>query len=276
MTIQGWLSKAHISCKRRFGLVFEQTKTRALKLTLSNLVFQNSGVILRNVRCFDVVITNCKFVNCREAVVMEQEESRACKRSSLVIADTEFLHNRVSVFVYLFKELFILTISRCVFQGKIGRFKVTSDNRNLTGAVYVKAENTRNRVHVVGLIADSIFHELAHEYNGFALSFKVLDLSSGGNLTFLNNTAIYTSVYGGFKAFLTKVKINSTYGYAIMGSGPPKVMASVEGVKVILDQCILANNRVGIRMATITCQGVMCSPSSQELVVKNSTSSRGK
>lgn len=129
---------------------------------------------------------------------------------------------------------------------------------------------------MVGLIADSIFHELAHEYNGFALSFKVLDLSSGGNLTFLNNTAIYTSVYGGFKAFLTKVKINSTYGYAIMGSGPPKVMASVEGVKVILDQCILANNRVGIRMATITCQGVMCSPSSQELVVKNSTSSRGK
>lgn len=160
------------------------------------------------------------------------------------------------------------------FQGKIGRFKVTSDNRNLTGAVYVKAENTRNRVHVVGLITDSIFHELAHEYNGFALSFKVLDLFSTGNLTFLNNTFLNNenaiSVYGGFKAFLTKVKINSIYGYAIMGSGPPKVMASVEGVKVILDQCILANNRVGIRMATITCQGVMCSPSSQELVVKNS------
>ena len=79
-------------------------------------------------------------------------------------------------------------------------------------------------------------------------------------------------VYGGFDVHLTKVTINSTYGYAITASGPPKVNAEVVGIKVFLDQCILGNNKAGVRMATNLClrDALNCPAGEQKLVVKNS------
>lgn len=275
VAIQGWLSKAHIFCKRLYGLAFRRAGNRILELTLSNLVFHDNGVILSGVNCFNVIITNCSFVNNQIAVVITQGESRVCNTSSLVITGTDFLYNNVSVFVYLFNEFFILKISRCVFQGKAGRFKVISDDRSTKGAVYIKSRNFKNRVHVLGSITDSIFRELAHEYNGFALSFRVHDIYSTGNLSILNTTFLHNEnalfFYGGFDVRLVRVTINSTYGYAITAGGPPKVRNKVVGIKVFLDQCILANNKVGIRMTMTACLRMfVCAQSSQTLVVKNS------
>ena len=110
--------------------------------------------------------------------------------------------------------------------------------------------------------------------NDFALSVKVYDHYSTGylrlfNTTFLNNeNAVF--VYGGFDVRMIQVTIDSTYGYAMLSGGPPKLRPSVVGVKVFLYQCTLRNNRVGVRMAFLTCLGLLCLPSSQELVVKNS------
>ena len=79
-------------------------------------------------------------------------------------------------------------------------------------------------------------------------------------------------VSGGFDVHLTKVTINSTYGYAITAGGPPKLSAKVVGIKVFLDQCILGNNKAGVRMATNPClrDALNCQASEQKLVVKNS------
>ena len=273
MIIQSWFSKAHISCKL-YGLRFINSRNRTLNLTLSHLVFHNNGVILRNVSCSSIVVSNCRFVNCRKAVVIEQEPSKVCRRSSLVITDTEFLYNGISVFAHLLNNSLTVNISRCLFQGKVGRFKVTDDDRNMTGAVYIISKTVKNRVHVFGFIRDSIFRELGHDNNDFALSVKVYDHYSTGylrlfNTTFLNNeNAVF--VYGGFDVRMIQVTINSTYGYAMLSGGPPKLRPSVVGVKVFLYQCTLRNNRVGVRMAVLTCLGLLCLPSSQELVVKNS------
>ena len=273
MIIQGWFSNAHISCKL-YGLGFKSARNRTLNLTLSHLVFHNNGVILRNVSCSNTVVSSCRFVNCRKAVVIEQEPSNFCRKSSLVITDTEFLYNGISVFAHLFNNSLTVNISRCIFQGKVGRFKIIDDDRNMTGAVYIKSKTLKNRVYVFGYITDSIFRELGHDNNDFALSVRVYDYYSTGYLRLLNTTFLNNEnavlVYGGFDVQMIQVMINSTYGYAVLSGAPPKVRPSVVGVKVFLNQCTLRNNRVGIRMAVLTCLGLLCLTSSQELVVKNS------
>ena len=79
-------------------------------------------------------------------------------------------------------------------------------------------------------------------------------------------------MYGGFALRFSGVTINSTYGYAMSASGPPNVLPGVKGIKVFLDKCIFANNRWGLRMATVAClrYASLCSASTQTLVVKNS------
>ena len=162
MTTQSWFSKAFISCKLH-GLTFQHARNRTLNLILSHLVFHSNGVIRSNVTCFNVFVKNCRFVNCRNALVVEQAESKVCKTSSLVITDTEFLYNRISVHAYVFNNLLIAKIVRGIFQGNVRRFKVTSNNRNITGAVYIKSQT---RAHIVGFITDSIYRELANDFNG--------------------------------------------------------------------------------------------------------------
>ena len=72
VTIQGQ-SEAHISC---VNLIFRTQFTGIiLKVTLSNLVFRASNVILDNVCSFNVTITNCKFMNCSYGVGVRQKES---------------------------------------------------------------------------------------------------------------------------------------------------------------------------------------------------------
>ena len=271
VTVQGWLSKAYISC----SLSFNRSRDFILRITLSNLVFHNSGVIIRNVNCFRVVVTDCAFVNSTEAIVIVQRESQVCKASSIVITDSKFLYNTKSLFVCLFSKFFIFKISRCVFQGKVGRFKAMSWDRSTRGAVYIRSANYTNRVDIFGSVTDSIFRELAHEYNGFALSFRVEHLYSKGHLTLSNTTFLNNEngvfVFGGFDVQLTKVTVNSTYGYGFMAGGPPKIRPNVTSLKVYLEQCILWNNKGGVRMATRYClSAVGCSTSSQTLVVKNS------
>ena len=277
MTIQGWFSHAHISCRWPYGLAFRRPRlNRVLRLNLSNLVFHNSGVILRNVSCSNVVITNCKFTNCTAAVAMGQGRSKNCRKSSLVITDTEFLNNTfMSIFAHLSNDFFILKISRCVFLGKKGRFNVTSDGRSGIGGVYVKSTTLQNRVRVSLSIDDTIFQNLGHAYNKFALAVRVQDLFSIGYLTIKNTSLLSNenSVFalGGLNVRLANVTIKSTYGYAINAGGPPKLRAKASGVKVFLDHCILENNRVGIRMATTACliRGKYCAMSDQTLVVNN-------
>ena len=98
------------------------------------------------------------------------------------------------------------------------------------------------RMRVVASISDSIFRELGHQDNGFAFSVRIDQYVSDGNLTlsntsFLNNeNAVF--VHGGFALRLTKVTINSTYGYAIMASGPPKTTSTTPGINALLDECL--------------------------------------
>ena len=116
----------------------------------------------------------------------------------------------------------------------------------------------------------------------YALSFRAFNLYGTGylkllNTTFLNNeNAVF--VYGGFALRFSGVTINSTYGYAMSASGPPNVLPGVKGIKVFLDKCIFANNRWGLRMATVAClrYASLCSASTQILVVKNSLFLGGK
>ena len=274
VTLQGWLSTAHVSC----SLSFNRSRDSILRITFSNVVFHNSGITIRNVNCFSVVVTKCTFVNSTDAIVIVQRESRVCDASSLVITDSKFFNNTQSVIVHLFNRFFSLKISKCVFRGKVGRFPAMSYNRELQGAVYIRSANYANRVHIFGSVTDSIFRELGHEDNSFALSFRNEHLYSKGILTLSNTTFLNNEnglfVFGGFDVQLTKVTVNSTYGYGFMAGGPPKLYADVSSIKVYLEQCILWNNNCGVRMATRSCSSANnlggCLPSSQTLVVKNS------
>ena len=281
VTIQGQFSEAHISCENPADLIFGTHATGGiLEVTLSNLVFNATDVIFYNVSSFNVSIIKCKFMNCRYGVDMRQEESSAPsrKKSTLAVSDSEFWYNKNSIIVYLFNEFFNLTISRCLFQGRKGQFNVTSWDRNTTAAVYVRSTVLEElpKMYVTASITDSIFRELGHEDNGFAFSVRIRhDLSHGNvtlsNTSFINNqNAVF--VHGGFDLRLAKVTINSTYGYSIAASGPPKTTKSTPGIKVLLDECLLANNRIGIRMSTTSClsKGYNCSTSDQTLVVRNS------
>ena len=270
--MQSWPAKAHISCL----LAFKSARNVTLHITLLNLVFNNSGIILHNVSCSKVEVTHCTFVNCKEAVgVEEQEEAKVCKTSSLVINDSKFLYNTKSVYAYLFNEIFLLMISRCVFQGEVGRYKkITRNIKPTGGAVYIRSAKNGDGTRVFAFISDSTFRDLAHKENDIALSFRFYNRYCKGNLnisntTFLNNeNSVF--VFGGFDVRLTKVTINSTYGYAVTASGfPDDLTLRLGGIKVSMHQCILANNKFGIRMAIRYCSGD-CVTSSKTLVVRNS------
>ena len=220
-------------------------------------------------------------MNCSYGVVMRQKGSVAprCQKSTLAVSDSEFWHNTYSIKVYLLNKFFNLTISRCLFQGRKGEFNVTSWDRKTTAVVYVRSTVLRPELPmmcVAATITDSIFRDLGHEDNGFAFSVRIRHDFSHGNLilsntSFINNqNAVF--VHGGFDLKLTKVTINSTYGYAIAASGPPKTTPKTPGIKVLLDECLLANNRIGIRMSTTSClsKNYICSTSDQTLVVRNS------
>ena len=222
-------------------------------------------------------------MNCQYGVGMQQKASFApsCQKSTLAVSDSEFWFNTNSIKANLSNEFFNLTISRCLFQCRKGQFNVTSGDRKTTAAVYVRSTVLKgpSKMYVATSITDSIFRELGHKDNSFAFSVRIRHDLSYGNLTlsntsFINNeNAIF--VHGGFGLRLTKVTINSTYGYAITASGPPKLKATTPTtpeIKVLLDECLLADNRIGIRMPTTSCLGYNygCSTSGQTLVVRNS------
>ena len=202
------------------------------------------------------------------------------RSSSPVISDPEYLNNSESVsVVVLYKGVFALNISRCIFQGKMGRFNGTSWDKTTMAAVYVKLINQsrESTVQAVGHITDSVFRELGHENNGFALSFRAYNyFSTAGNLTLYNTTFLRNenaiSVTGGFDVRLSRVKIHSTYGYAFVASGPPKRKETDADLRVFLELCIFCNNKIGVRMAANICLNdvLFCMASSQSLVVKDS------
>lgn len=285
VSIQGSFSKAHISCEHCDSLAFgTHARNSSLKVTLSNLVFDNTGVLIFNVCSFNVVVSKCRFMNCPVGVGMRQEESsaHACQKSTLEVTDSEFWYNKKSIFVFLFNEFFNLTISRCLFQGKKGQFKIATEARNTTGAVHVwSIIQLKKRFRTHTCITDSIFREIGHDDNNFALVVNIHDIFSTGYVSLLNTSFVNNEngilVVGGIDLRLTEVTIDSTFSNAFIGVGCPKVARKVVGLKVFLDRCILVNNRVGIKMATTSClkglrsKGLRsCSASDQTLVVRNS------
>ena len=281
VAIFGLFAKAHITCDPRYGnLILRYPENRLFKLTLYNLVFHSYGVDLIYASYFNVSISSCRFINSSIAVGIVQKESRIQTKSSIVVTDSEFLHNKMSVYATLYKGLFTLRISRCVFQGRKGRFKGASGHKLTKAAVYIKyKEYPTNMVFTDGLISDCLFQDLGHEDNSFALSFRSYGYFVSGsgsllisNCTFLcNENAI--SVVVGFYVQLRQVTINFTYGYALLGAGASKINARVPDVRLLLDHCILSNNKIGIRMDVSNCvNGSLwqCPPNSPILVVNNS------
>ena len=199
ITIQGWRGRAHISCIKPLFAVFKHSQDMTVKLTLANLVLRNHSLAFR-FSTFNVFITNCTFMNSQVAFVILQASHSPVSRmqsSSLIISDSEFLNNTVSVLVVMFQGEFTLNISRCVFQGRVDGVRLNGTSSNTTGsaAVYInviggKSRNTTAKA--VGFITDSVFRELGHENNGFALSF----LSNGniftnGTLRIFNTTFLH-------------------------------------------------------------------------------------
>ena len=278
VAIYGLFTKAHITCDPRYGnLMFRYPENRLFKLTLSNLVFHSYGVDLVNVIRFSVSISSCKFIKSSIAVGVLQKKSRIFAKSSIVVTDSEFLHNNRSVFVILFNGWFTLRISRCVFQGTKGRFNGVSGEKILLAAVCVRyAGYPANMVKTVGVITDCRFQDLGHEDNSFALLFRSYGIYDSGNLSVFNSTFLCNEnamlVVGGFHVQLRHVTINSTYGYALFGAGPTKINDTVPDLKLLLDHCTLSNNRIGIRMTTSFCppDKRSCPPSSKILSVKDS------
>ena len=184
------------------------------------------------------------------------------------------VHNAKSIIVNLFNEFFSFTISRCLFQGIKGRFDVALNKGKSIGVVYVNSTTLGSslRLRVVGSITDSIFRELWHKDNSYAFSVRIRQRSSDGNLTLLNTSLLNNEnslyVTGGFVLRLTKVTINSIYRYAIMASGPPKtkLLNTTSGIKVFLDDCLLADNRLGVMMATTFCFRIFCFGGNQKIV----------
>ena len=257
--------------------MFRYPENRLFKLTLSNLVFHSYGVDLDNVTRFSVSISSCKFIKSSIAVGVFQKKSRIFTKSSIVVTDSEFLHNNRSVFVILFNGWFTLRISRCVFQGTKGRFNGVSGEKNLLAAVCIRyAGYPANMVKTVGVITDCRFQDLGHEDNSFALLFRSYGIYDGGNLSVFNSTFLCNEnailVAGGFHVQLRHVTINSTYGYALFGAGHTKINDTVPDLKLLLDHCTLSNNRIGIRMTTSFCPPGkrLCPPSSKILFVKHS------
>ena len=280
VAIIGLFTKAHITCDPRYGnLIFRYPENRLFKLILSNLVFHNYGVDLKSVSCFNVWISSCKFINSSSSngsVFIVQKEWRIFPKSSIVVTDSEFLHNNMSIFAILYKGLFTLRISRCVFQGTKGRFNGVSGEKNLLAAVCIRyAGYPANMVKTVGVITDCRFQDLGHEDNSFALLFRSYGIYDSGNLSVFNSTFLCNEnamlVVGGFHVQLRHVTINSTYGYALFGAGPTKINDTVPDLKLLLDHCTLSNNRIGIRMTTSFCPpGKRLCPPSNSLFVGGS------
>ncbi|CAH3106093.1 unnamed protein product, partial [Pocillopora meandrina] len=291
VSIQGVSSPAHISC----GLVFaSRLKYGSVKVSFSNLVFNNSryGLVFLNVPSNHVVIFKCKFINCYRAIFMLWEGRQAVglfwneinyvirEKSSLVATDSKFRYNAKSILVMLPNDFFEMTVSRCLFQNAKGRFHVTNDDRSIKGAVFVRSQAstvTTYPIRVLVSITDSIFQDLGHKDNSFAVSIRVDNLFGDGNVSLFNTSFLNNEnsvfVHGGFKVNLTHVTVHSTYGYAIIASAPPKTLIKAPGVKVFLERCVLVDNRIGIRMSTTTCldnTDRYCSTGDQTLVVKNS------
>ena len=276
--IHGLFTKAHITCEPRYGnLVFKYPENRLFKLTLSNLVFLKFGFDLLNVSCFRVFISSCKFINSSNAVRILQKDSRLITTSSIIVTDTEFFYNKLSVSAILFKGLVTIRISRCVFQGTKGQYDKISGVKETKAAVYIKVLGYPNMVYTDSSIVDSVFQDLGHENNGLALSYRSYGYFVTGSLLVFNSTFLCNEnailVKGAFYVQLRHVTINSTFGYVLLGGGPPKINARAPDVWLFLDHCTLSNNRRGINMATTRCvnvNGNVCQPSSQILVVKNS------
>ena len=276
--IHGLFTKAHITCEPRYGnLVFKYPENRLFKLTLSNLVFLKFGFDLLNVSCFRVFISSCRFINSSNAVRILQKDSRVITTSSIIVTDTEFFYNKLSVSAILFKGLVTIRIARCVFQGTKGQYDKISGVKETKAAVYIKVLGYPNMVYTDSSIVDSVFQDLGHENNGLALSYRSYGYFVTGSLLVFNSTFLCNEnailVKGAFYVQLRHVTINSTFGYVLLGGGPPKINARAPDVWLFLDHCILSNNRRGINMATTRCvnvNGNVCQPSSQILVVKNS------
>ena len=255
------------------------------KVSLSNLLFDNGtyGLVLVNVSSFDIVIAKCKFFNFSKAAVglfWNEINYVIREKSSLVATDSKFRYNAKSILVMLPNDFFEMTVSRCLFQNAKGRFHVTNDDRSIKGAVFVRSQAssvTTYPIRVLVSITDSIFQDLGHKDNSFAVSVRVDNLFGDGNVSLFNTSFLNNEnsvfVHGGFGVNLTHVTVHSTYGYAIMASAPPKTLIKAPGVKVFLERCVLVNNRIGIRMSTTTCltnTDAFCSTGDQTLVVKNS------
>ncbi|PFX30608.1 hypothetical protein AWC38_SpisGene4558 [Stylophora pistillata] len=270
------------SCGIEFG---PKLRNSFVEVFLSNLVFDNGtyGLVLANVSSYYIAITKSKFFNFRKAAVgilWNEINSVIPEKCSLVATDSEFRYNEKSILAMLPNAIVETNISRCLFEGAKGRFNVTSDHRNVTGAVFVRSQASvviPYPIHVLVSITESIFQELGHEDNSFAVSVRVDNLFGNGsislsNTSFLNNeNSVF--VHGGLGLNFTNVTVNSTYGYAIMASAPPKTLIKAPGVRVFLENCILANNRIGIRMSTTTClhnTARYCSTGDQTLIVRNS------
>ena len=260
-------------------------KNGSIKVSLSNLLFVNGtyGVVLVSVSSFDIVIAKCKFFNLSEAAVglfWNQINHVIREKSSLAATDSKFRYNAKSILVKLPNDFFEMTVSRCLFQGTKGRFHVTNDNRSIKGAVFVRSQAssvTTYPINILVSITNSIFQDLGHQDNSFAVSVRVDNLFGGGNISLFNTSFLNNEnsvfVHGGFGLNLTHVTVTSTYGYAIMASAPPKTLIKAPGVRVFLEKCVLVDNRIGIRMSTTTCLDNTpryCSTGDQTLVVKNS------
>ena len=285
VAIYGLFTKAHITCDPRYGnLMFRYPENRLFELTLSNLVFHSYGVDLIFVSFFNVSISSCRFINSSTvAVGIVQKELRIRTKSSIVVTDSEFLHNKVSVYARLYQGLFTLRISRCVFQGRKGRFNGASGDKNTKAAVFIRytGYRTNTAVFTDGLVTDCLFRDLGHEDNSFALSFRSYGIYDTGRLLVSNSTFLRNEnamlVVGGFYVQLRHVTFNSTYGYALMGGGPPKINVRAPDIQLSLDHCLLLNNRIGIRMALTNCLNLGdCPPDSKILVVNNSHFVGGK
>ena len=260
-------------------------KNGSHKVSLSNLLFDNGtyGLVLVNVSSFDIVIAKCKFFNFSEAAVglfWKEIKYVIREKSSLVATDSKFRYNAKSILVMLPNDFFEMTVSRCLFQNAKGRFHVTNDDRSIKGAVFVRSQASSvitYPIRVLVSITDSIFQDLGHRDNSFAVSVRVDNLFSDGNVSLFNTSFLYNEnsvfVHGGFGLNLTHVTVTSTYGHAIMASAPPKTLIKAPGVRVFLEKCVLVNNRIGIRMSNTTCldnTDRYCSTGDQTLVVKNS------
>ena len=255
------------------------------KVSLSNLLFDNGtyGLALFNVSSFDIVIAQCKFFNFSKAAVglfWKVIKSVIREKSSLVATDSKFRYNAKSILVKLPNDFFEMTISRCLFQNAKGRFHATNDDRSIKGAVFVRSQASSvitYPIYVLFSITDSIFQDLGHKDNSFAVSVRVDNLFGDGNISLFNTSFLNNEnsvfAHGGFGLNLTHVTVTSTYGCAIMASAPPKTFIKAPGVRVFLEKCVLVDNRIGIRMSTTTCltnTDAFCSTGDQTLVVKNS------